>query len=1012
MDSNINSKSYWDNRFEQDWSEASGREQTQYFCQLAMRHLPDWLGDAIRTGALTVCDWGCAEGDGTRVLTDALAPAEVVGIDFSDAAIHKATQNYPGLPFRAVNLLEQGVIAAKPFDVIFSSNTLEHFDQPFDVLEKLDPYIGQWLVVLVPYREFERIPEHEFTFDFGNTPVQLRNGMALVHAELMDTRQHHPCYWPGEQMLLIYGRPDAILAQGLTLGQVEVIAAGHFQRFQAANAQLKKATAERKLFSEQLDHAERARALAEFRSEEALRQSASAERRSAAAESRCNDAVTVLEQRDKDLALVYGSLSWRVTAPLRMIWSPFVKTRRSLGRLKRFIARQGGIVKTSRKLLEFYRREGADAVIATVRRKVGSNLHASPIVKADIVLPPAEPHGEGEDVIFWGVIDWHFRFQRPQQLALGFAARGHRVFYVSAQLLDRPEPGFSIESIGGQPGVYQVRFHALGAPPIYNELAPELIHEQIRSGLAAFVRWAGAEAYISVVQHPFWLGFAHSVPRSRMVYDCMDHHEGFGNVSVEMIVAEKSLMAESDVLVVTSDWLRNACEGKNANVFTVRNACDFKHFSTQPERVFQDPKKRRIIGYYGAIAEWFDVELVRKVALAFPDHLVMMIGADTCNASTQLADLPNIEFFGEIPYAELPHYLYAFDICVLPFRVIDLTLATNPVKVYEYLCSGKPVVSVSLPEMKQFGELVYTAEGHEAFVAECHQALSESRESDIVRRRIAFASQQTWKHRAEELEDALANAVRPLVSIVVLTYNNLDLTKKCLASIDACTADVRHEIVIVDNASSDGSPDYLRAYANGRSDVKLLLSDENTGFAAGNNLGLAAASGEYLVILNNDTVVTPGWASGLVRHLRADESIGLIGPVTNNIGNEAKISITYDSTEEMPALARKYTVAQMGRTFDIHTAAFFCVMIPRTVYEKVGGLDEAFGLGFFEDDDYCRRLQQENLRCVCAEDVFVHHHLSASFNKLGDERRKALMEKNRAIYEAKWGPWVPHRYRQ
>jgi GT2 family glycosyltransferase len=145
--------------------------------------------------------------------------------------------------------------------------------------------------------------------------------------------------------------------------------------------------------------------------------------------------------------------------------------------------------------------------------------------------------------------------------------------------------------------------------------------------------------------------------------------------------------------------------------------------------------------------------------------------------------------------------------------------------------------------------------------------------------------------------------------------------------------------------------------------------------------------------------------------LPENPEIGLIGPVTNNIGNEAKIDITYDSLDEMPVRAREYTLTHLGQSFDIRTLAFFCVMITRKAYDKIGGLDEAFGLGFFEDDDYCRRAEAEKFRIVCADDVFVHHNLSASFNKLGQERKQELFLKNKAIYEAKWGKWIPHSYR-
>lgn len=88
-------------------------------------------------------------------------------------------------------------------------------------------------------------------------------------------------------------------------------------------------------------------------------------------------------------------------------------------------------------------------------------------------------------------------------------------------------------------------------------------------------------------------------------------------------------------------------------------------------------------------------------------------------------------------------------------------------------------------------------------------------------------------------------------------------------------------------------------------------------------------------------------------------------------------------------------------------------MMSRDVYERIGALDEAFGQGFFEDDDYCRRIEKLGLRIVCAEDVFIHHRLSASFNKFIDqaEKQKLFME-NKKIYEAKWSEWIPHAYRR
>src|SRR5262249_27901637 len=95
----------------------------------------------------------------------------------------------------------------------------------------------------------------------------------------------------------------------------------------------------------------------------------------------------------------------------------------------------------------------------------------------------------------------------------------------------------------------------------------------------------------------------------------------------------------------------------------------------------------------------------------------------------------------------------------------------------------------------------------------------------------------------------------------------------------------------------------------------------------------------------------------------------------------------------------------------VDNLAFFCVALRRSVIEEVGLLDEAYGLGFFEDDDYCRRAREAGYRLVIAHDVFVPHHPSVSYATLGAGAAAALVVRHRAIFEARWGPWQPHRYR-
>jgi len=122
----------------------------------------------------------------------------------------------------------------------------------------------------------------------------------------------------------------------------------------------------------------------------------------------------------------------------------------------------------------------------------------------------------------------------------------------------------------------------------------------------------------------------------------------------------------------------------------------------------------------------------------------------------------------------------------------------------------------------------------------------------------------------------------------VVTYNNLSLTRLCLESIIRNTDYPNYEVIVVDNDSSDKTPEYLRQMAAQHSQIRILLNTENRGFASANNQGLELSDGERLVLLNNDTVVPPGWLTRLLRHLD-DPGIGLVGPVTNFTGNEAKV---------------------------------------------------------------------------------------------------------------------------
>ena len=243
----------------------------------------------------------------------------------------------------------------------------------------------------------------------------------------------------------------------------------------------------------------------------------------------------------------------------------------------------------------------------------------------------------------------------------------------------------------------------------------------------------------------------------------------------------------------------------------------------------------------------------------------------------------------------------------------------------------------------------------------------------------------------------------PCASVIVVTWENLALTRLCLESVLAHTPDVPFELIVVDNASTDGTQAYLQALAAAEPRVRLILNERNDGFARACNQGARAAAGDIVVFLNNDTVLSPGWLRGLVAHLQRPD-VGAVNAVTNRIGTEAEVSERARTLGEFLDRAARRRAAHAGESRTVEMLAFFCVAMRRDVWRRVGPLDESFGRGLFEDDDYSARLHDAGYRLVCAEDVLVHHLGEASFGRLvSDGTYGTLFDDNRRRFESKWG---------
>ncbi|HVF91410.1 MAG TPA: glycosyltransferase [Blastocatellia bacterium] len=626
---------------------------------------------------------------------------------------------------------------------------------------------------------------------------------------------------------------------------------------------------------------------------------------------------------------------------------------------------------------------------------------------------PQENAGRKPDVICFSIIDWEFRYQRPQQIMSQFAANGHRVFYISPSRFQPREADTRVRVKEIKKNVYEVSLMMAQSFDVYSAA---LEGENLRAALASLDELRGefniSEA-VSYVMIASWAGAALATEEMwgwRVVYDCMDEWENFPGIKQSILDRELELVGSCDLLVVTAQRLYEKWEPYNRRMILARNGVDYDFYSShnRPNTLLSDIRGP-IIGYYGAIADWFDLELLARVAEARPDYTFVLLGGIFDVDVSGLRKMPNVRLMGQQPYETMPQYLYHFDVCLIPFKINSITEATDPVKVYEYLSGGKPVVSVALPELEPYKEYLYVAEGADDFVDKLDAAVAEDdRERALARK--ALARQHTWEDRYKAIDSELAR-MPPRASIIIVTYNNLALTRLCIESVIRNTEYPNYEIIVVDNDSSDQTRGYLRFIASQYSRVSIILNQRNEGFARANNQGIARATGERIVLLNNDTIVPPGWLTRLLRHLE-DDRIGLVGPVTNFVGNEARVEVPYRTWSEMEAFAAEYTRARDRMIADITMLAMFCVALRRETFEEIGPLDEEFGIGMFEDDDYSIRVKKAGYRIVCAADTFVHHFGQAAFKKLiktGDYN--PLFEKNREYFETKWNTkWVPHKH--
>lgn len=522
--------------------------------------------------------------------------------------------------------------------------------------------------------------------------------------------------------------------------------------------------------------------------------------------------------------------------------------------------------------LEFALRRGLPRPVMRALKSFYRWLPRPPGLPA--LAPTSGEKGAAYALVCFPIITWEFRFQRPQQLLTRFGQAGHPVFYLRTDFCDGPnaEP---LQPLA--PNVFGLRLPGPNQLDIYTSA---LNREQIDAWLdelEALRQSQQLHAVVCLVQLPFWGPLALAARERwgwRVVYDCLDEHTGFDTNGPAMLSQEQPLIAASDLVLTTARVLYEKCAPAARRCLLLPNAADFEQFQRAGQAAVLTDLTGPIIGYFGALADWFDTEFVRQAATVHPEWQIVLIGANAGIDLRGLERLPNIHLLGEQPYKLLPSYLQRFDAAVIPFKVNTLTRATNPVKLYEYLSLGKPVVAADLPELEPHQGLLYPASTAAEFVQQLEHALAE-RDPARTAARVQLAQRNTWEHRVVALDEHLRRLFGQ-VSIIVVAGGETGPLRDCLEQVWRVTDWPNYEVIVVDNGLAPEAVDYLRLCQARPRRLKVIFNPERGGDA--HRLGLAAMEdGEYVVVLDSAARVGAGWLTSLVRHLEQDADLGLVG---------------------------------------------------------------------------------------------------------------------------------------
>lgn len=724
---NINSKDYWDSRFSSDWDMNSGREQTLYFCDLTMKNLPEWFHQILIEG-VTFADVGCAEGDCTHFFASSYSKSSFTGIDFSDEAILKAKKLFPSVSFISSDIMDIN----ETYDVVYSSNTLEHFHEPFKILEKLFEISNKYVVLLLPFQERERFKEHFYTFEYKDFKIKHDNFL-LVYSKEIDCSLVPNIFWSGKQILLIYKREsfedgvsptlaDYLGELPMSLDNLKKLEQYYLDKVRdyenvteylksnmskalEQNNTLLKLLRERDIYVEKLNrelnkklevineqdkcieeqnkYIEEQKRLSSEQFSEQLKLGESIDHYKRQEQW----LLTQNYQKEIELKNIYNSGFWKLATKyykLRDLPGP-----RHLYKSSKIIKEHGfrafwGILGLKVKRLIKDRGHDKDSKLALL------NLysHINSLYKDNgsgglAIIPSAFPFDELYN-------------QRTINLAKYLSSRNFIVFYVSWQWNRKETSPQAFEEV--YPNVYSIPMY-----PFIDNVEALSIFDNSISNRIAFYNTPSSE-YCRIIS-------AIRKNKFSIVYDVMDEWEEFSNVGQAPWYQreyEELLILQADNVITVSQPLKDKFSGLRNDIEVIGNGY-FSELLGEGDIANKKRNKKGIIhvGYFGHLTEsWFDWDLIFEV-LSDPNIQLHIIGYGASETTIKkLKKMSNVKLYGKIKPQDLHKYVEKWHVGVIPFTKSKLSQAVDPIKIYEYLYFGLPTIATGIEHLENYPNVI------------------------------------------------------------------------------------------------------------------------------------------------------------------------------------------------------------------------------------------------------------------------------------------------------------------